>query len=64
MALTTCKECGLRVSDKANVCPHCGARLKDILHQQLGLGGCLMVIVLLIIGGMAVSYFVPYAFLE
>ena len=29
MALTKCKECRKEVSTKAEVCPHCGARLKE-----------------------------------
>lgn len=34
--LTTCPECDLPVSDKANVCPHCGYPLKQdpIKHRQ------------------------------
>jgi DNA-directed RNA polymerase subunit RPC12/RpoP len=26
MAIIACKECGKEVSDKAAVCPHCGAK--------------------------------------
>ena len=32
MALTTCKECGQQVSDKAERCPHCGAAVQT--YQQ------------------------------
>ena len=29
MAITTCKECGGKVSTKADACPSCGAKLKS-----------------------------------
>ena len=29
MAMTTCKECKKEISNKAEVCPHCGYRLRD-----------------------------------
>ncbi len=34
MALTKCHECGKEVSDKANVCPHCGAPAKPTVLQK------------------------------
>jgi hypothetical protein len=35
MALISCKECSKEVSDKARVCPHCGARLKMALWLKI-----------------------------
>ena len=34
MALIKCPECGKQISDKAEMCPHCGINLKieEILH--------------------------------
>lgn len=36
MALTTCKECGGKMSDRATECPHCGCprEFQDIIHIQ------------------------------
>ena len=34
MALITCPECGKEVSDIANVCPHCGAKVKKQLKKS------------------------------
>ena len=28
MALTTCTDCGIQISDRAKTCPHCGLPLK------------------------------------
>ena len=36
MALTKCKECSNKVSNKADICPHCGVKLnqgKNIVTQ-------------------------------
>lgn len=49
MAMTTCKECGGKVSTKAESCPHCGAVLKKQKKQRSP--GCGMVLVLLIMFG-------------
>ena len=32
--LTTCKECGLQVSDKALACPHCGYPLQEAANSR------------------------------
>jgi len=36
MALVKCKECGAEVSDKALVCPQCGARLRKPKRSLFG----------------------------
>lgn len=33
MALKNCKECGYQVSDKADNCPKCGAKVKKVLPK-------------------------------
>ena len=35
MALIKCPECNKEVSDKAEVCPHCGIRLKEDENKPL-----------------------------
>lgn len=30
MALIKCKECGQQISNKAKICPHCGARVERV----------------------------------
>lgn len=35
MALVKCKECGKEVSDKADMCPHCGRRNPSINEEKL-----------------------------
>lgn len=47
MAITTCKECGGQVSDKAEKCPHCGAPIKKpLMHRKVGCFSVLIVCVL------------------
>jgi len=41
MALKKCKECGGKVSSKADQCPHCGAKTK---RQSIGCGGLLLIL--------------------
>jgi TM2 domain-containing membrane protein YozV/RNA polymerase subunit RPABC4/transcription elongation factor Spt4 len=37
MALISCKECGMQISDSATVCPHCGAPvIKDVYCSKCG----------------------------
>jgi len=37
MALISCKECGMQISDSAKVCPHCGAAvIKDVYCRKCG----------------------------
>ena len=43
MSLINCKECGHEVSDKASVCPNCGAKIKSSL--QIGCLGVILVII-------------------
>lgn len=50
MALIKCKECGKEISKKADSCPNCGFNLKkekENLNQGIG---CLVLIVLIILG--------------
>ncbi len=53
MALKKCRECGNRVSTKADKCPNCGAPLKK--STKIGCLGSIVVIifVLIIIKGVA-----------
>lgn len=41
MAMTSCKECEKEISDKASICPNCGA---PTVHQE-GMSGCAWAIV-------------------
>lgn len=34
MAMITCSECGLPVSDKAAACPHCGNPINPVDHEE------------------------------
>lgn len=47
MALTSCKECGNKVSTRAQACPHCGA--KPLLNQNVGCGSAIMVGILALV---------------
>jgi len=38
MALIICYECGGRISDKANACPHCGAPSEKIIIEKNDVG--------------------------
>ncbi|RJX18994.1 MAG: zinc-ribbon domain-containing protein [Desulforudis sp.] len=42
MALINCKECGRQISNKAEVCPHCGApsTAKKLGDFGQGVSGC------------------------
>ena len=40
MALTTCKECGKEISDRAMICPQCGVPLRF----EVGCGTILLVL--------------------
>lgn len=35
MALIYCDECGKKISDKANVCPHCGNPIREIQMAEI-----------------------------
>lgn len=54
MALIKCKECGAEVSDKADVCPKCGAPFK---LRVKGPSGCMMIL-LVLIGVAFLFYFI------
>lgn len=55
MALTYCPDCNHQVSDRAESCPSCGARLheKEIKTQPIGVLATLGVI-----AGLVVIYFI------
>jgi hypothetical protein len=39
MALTTCTDCGIEISDRAKTCPHCGLPIK----LEIGCGTYLII---------------------
>ena len=43
MALIPCKECGIKISDRAEVCPQCGVPLKAKL-------GCITILLIFLLG--------------
>lgn len=51
MAIKPCRECGESVSTKADTCPNCGAPAKHWANrsQNIGCGGCLVLIVVSVI---------------
>lgn len=58
MALVPCSECGKEVSDKANVCPHCGIKRK----KELGnLKGCLGITAIFAVGFFVVLFVFSFA---
>lgn len=54
MALIKCKECGEQVSDKADLCPKCGAPFK---LRVKGPSGCMMIL-LVMVGVIFLFYFI------
>lgn len=52
MAMTTCSECGGSISDRATVCPHCGAgrSLSPQTPFEKGVGYAGGVVLLLVFG--------------
>jgi hypothetical protein len=60
VALLTCPDCGETVSEHARACPHCGYWMSRGFLGRPGTGertanvGCLLVLVLLVIVGLAV----------
>lgn len=42
MSLTECKECSQQISDKAEACPHCGAKVD---RSSIGCGGVIILVV-------------------
>lgn len=45
MALIKCKECGEKVSNKADICPKCGAPFK---LRVKGPSGCMMILIIFV----------------
>lgn len=52
MALVTCKECGKEISNKADACPHCGAKPKRTGCFTWIIAGVCALIVIGVIGNM------------
>ena len=48
MALVKCKECGKEINQKAEICPHCGCRVKSNIIKFVVI--CLIVIAILVGG--------------
>lgn len=44
MALIKCKECGKEISDKANICPHCGFSYHKSYNRDIKLGSIICII--------------------
>ena len=55
MALTSCRECGHQVSEKAEGCPSCGAPLKEFTAK-----GCLLFLIFLILVIWSIGMFISY----
>lgn len=50
MALIKCKECGKEISDKAKVCPNCGAPLeKGEFHKELTAAKRVLIVVIILL---------------
>lgn len=35
--LTICKSCGTKIAKNAKVCPHCGAKNKELIYKRVWL---------------------------
>ena len=56
MPLTKCNDCGQKISQRAKVCPSCGA---PVIRKKSGCGcGCLTLVVLILISILIVPLFV------
>jgi len=44
MAIKSCKECGKEISSKAEVCPHCGFRLRKSAGVKI-FGGLFLIFI-------------------
>ena len=53
MAIIPCPECGKEVSDKAEICPHCGIKAK----AQSSSAGNLLSLMFTICFGMGIAWF-------
>ncbi len=72
MALIKCKECGKEISDKSDICPHCGYSNKNNTHNskinsisnQLKTGSIVSliscsIIIIILLGFILMGYFLP-----
>lgn len=50
MALITCKECNNSVSETAESCPHCGAKIKGKSNSSIQGGDALVVLASFVLG--------------
>lgn len=51
MAMITCRECGKQISDTADICPHCGAKVNQITVKSSASSKHLIIYATLIILG-------------
>lgn len=56
MSIVTCPECKKEVSNTADKCPHCGAKLKMGMMAKAGIGLVALVGVFLLIGANTKNY--------
>lgn len=56
MAMITCRECGKQISDTADICPHCGAKVNQITVKSSASSKHLIIYVTLIILGAFVFF--------
>ncbi len=56
MAMITCRECGKQISDTADICPHCGAKVNQITVKSSASSKHLIIYATLIILGAFVFF--------
>lgn len=59
MSLIKCSECGKEISDKAKVCPNCGAPIKEgEFHKELSLAKKIAIAIVIILAIITIYFFV------
>lgn len=61
MAMITCRECGKQISDTADICPHCGAKVNQITVKSSASSKHLIIYATLIILGASGNNISPKA---
>lgn len=56
MAMITCRECGKQISDTADICPHCGAKVNQVTVKSSASSQQLIIYATLIILGAFVTF--------
>lgn len=56
MAMITCRECGKQISDTADICPHCGAKVNQVTVKSSASSQQLIIYATLIILGAIVTF--------